>query len=273
MSANRSGMGCQRILAATAIPCPEGAGFYFKKQKNMKNILFLISVLASPIGLFAQTFITSNNASGDTSRVNGTGTLTAYNNLKATGNPVAVKWRVLDYSPNLTIAGTEWSLDGICDNITCYTGGPLLAGSSYKTDPYGSTSFGVFYALLGATNAPVGSTAWLRVSVSDTTIGGTFRTLTFIGTKNTSGVVQMAAGDDIQLFPNPAGANVVVSTGSREDVRSLVIYAADGRRVASQAVVGKVSTVSLDKLVAGQYFLSVLDAGGQVIAKRTFMHQ
>lgn len=237
----------------------------------MKNLLLTICMAASCSFAGAQTFITSNSATGDTSKVNGPSLLTAYNNVRATGNPVVLKWNVAGYSPNVSEVGTEWALAGICDNVTCYVSG-LLPGAVYTTEPY-TTSFGVFYALLDPTNAMMGSTAWVRVMAKDTATGGTTRTLTFIGTKHASGVTQVTAGDDIQLFPNPAGSNLIVSLGVKENVRKLVIYGVDGRQVMARQVDDKVITIPLQSIVSGHYYVNLLDASGNIVARRRFVHQ
>lgn len=237
----------------------------------MKKLLTIFIIAIGNIAS-AQTFVTENSSSGDSSIVNGDGTITVYNKIKATGSPVTIKWNVISYSTNLTAAGTQWGLDGICDNVLCYVGAPLFAGTVYTTDPYSSSGFGTFYVLLKSDNAAIGSTAWIQVKADDAAIG-TSRTLTFIATKNTTGVSNFVVSDDkIHIYPNPAGKNIIVSIGEGNTVKTINVYSADGKQLISQKVSDKITTLSLDALTSGVYFISLKNADGHTISSKRILH-
>lgn len=217
-----------------------------------------------------QTFTTQFAASGDTAAETGNGVLHIDNKIRATNNTVVVKWRVVDTSVNLGADGTPWVLAGICDNVLCYLGAPLLAGTTYTTDAY-TTSFGTFYALMDGTNAPENSTAWVRVNVRDTFASGTNKTLTFIANKQSTGIRQAVLEEGLQLFPNPASGSVFVSVPEGISSGNISIVAADGRQVILQAVTDKVNEVKLANLTSGIYFAQLRDASGSVVATRRFI--
>lgn len=241
----------------------------------MKNILTMLglSIVALAQPAMAQTFKTLRSANGDSAKVNGTGTIHVDIGLRSNGAPVTLKWNVLDYSTNLGASGTQWTLDGICDNNLCYVGAPLLAGQNYTTSPYDSTTFGTFYALLNSDNAPSGSSAWVRALVRDANPGGGSRTATFIATKNSTGITQSAVlGDGLQLYPNPSKATLFVSLPDNSKAKSLSIVSTDGKQVLAQQVTDKVLEVPVAQLAAGIYFIRLKDENGNTIATRKFQH-
>lgn len=242
----------------------------------MKKIITIIAFLSISCSYTAnaQTFITPNSVNGDSSIVNGAGTLTVYNKIKATGSPVILRWSIVGYSSNLTVDGTEWGLDGVCDNVLCYTGAPLFAlGSRFFTDKYTNASFGTFYALLNSDNALDGSLAWLKISAKDTSIGGTERILTFIGTKNATRIETMATlGDAINYFPNPAGNNLIVSLGNAA-AKTIEVFGIDGRLFIALMVNDNVVSIDLSELNAGPYIAIIKNNNGQVLERRTFIHK
>ena len=240
----------------------------------MKKILTFIAILSviTTQGANAQTFVSQRSANGDSAIGNGTGLLHIDNMLKATANQVTLKWNVVGYSTNIGVSGTPWTLDGICDNVLCYLGAPLLSGTVYTTAPYNSSAFSTFYALLNSDSAASGTSAWVRVRVRDTAMGSTDRTLTFIGTKNPAGVAQTVLGEGVQLYPNPANTSLFVSIPDNMDVKALSITGADGKRIKTQNASRGMSELDLNALPAGTYFLQLLGQNGIVIGSRRFIH-
>ncbi len=239
----------------------------------MKQILLAL-LAATALGnspATAQTFVTQFSGSGDTAVGNTTTSFNLHNDLRAMSGTVVVRWNVVGYSSNVTAAGTEWGADGLCDNITCYAGGTsLLSGTPRTTDAY-TTTFGTFYVIMNGTNAPNGSMAWVRVQVKDTAIGGTNRTLTFMATKGTTGIVQTSVSEDaLLLFPNPARNILNVAVTDASPVHSVTVCGLDGKQLLSQTLDKGAGTIPLEGLAAGMYFADFRDANGHRVATRRF---
>ena len=236
------------------------------------TLLVLICAWIPPV--CSQTFTTQTAANGDTAYANGTATLTVHNDIKSTGSPVTLIWNVSNYSSNISSSGTDWTLDGVCDNILCYSGAPLLAGKTYTTDPYSNLNFSTFYALLGASGAPVNTSAWVQVYIRDASMPSSSKTLTFIGTKNATGIAQATLqGEGLQLFPNPASHSLFVSIPDNKNLNSVSVYSMEGKEVLVQRILEKgVIVIAIDHLSSGSYFLRFKDSNGSTVATRKFMH-
>lgn len=173
----------------------------FIKNEKMKKTLTILGLLGMLFSnaVSAQTFVSQHTAEGDSSIESGSGVIKVKNYLKsASATAVVLDWHVIDTSLNLSRSGAIWALDGICDNKLCYSGTPLFAGAVNQSMPYADADFGTFYALLNSDNAPVGSSAWVKVSATDTATGGTTRTLTFIANKTPTAYSQF--GNQFMLF-------------------------------------------------------------------------
>jgi Secretion system C-terminal sorting domain len=242
----------------------------------MKKTLIAFACLASCSisTIYAQTFTTEKTASGDTSAKVGSGTLTIYNKIKATSAPVTLKWALVGNSSNISADGTEWLLDGVCDNVLCYVGKPLFEGTVYTTDPYDDKSFQTFYALFNSDNAVSGSTAWVQISVSDAAFMGTMKTFTFLGSKfDPTGIRHTTiSDDDVHLFPNPAGDILTVFTGGNNSISSITVMGIDGRQYQSDVIRDKMASLSLQSLAKGTYFVLLKNEQGAVVETKRFIH-
>lgn len=241
----------------------------------MKKTLLLAFITA--IGFTSvkgQTFTTQNAAMGDSSTASGSGIVEVYNKLKSTNTAaVKVSWRITAASTTLTGSNPSWTVNGFCDNVLCYTNATqLLAGQTYTTDTF-STAFEDFHALLDGTNAPVGSSAWIQVRVTDQT-SGYQRMLTFIATKTPTGVNSVkASDDDVQVYPNPAHDHINVRFDGNLGVKNVAIYNMIGKTVSYYRVQGSSAGLPLTDIPSGIYFIRLMDAQGHVVATRRFTHQ
>lgn len=74
-------------------------------------------------------------------------------------------------------------------------------------------------------NAALGLTAWIKVKADGAAMETSF-TLTFLATKNTTGVSNFVVSDDnTHIYPNLAGKNIIVSMAERGLAKKLMFIA------------------------------------------------
>lgn len=250
----------------------------------MKKTLLLSALL----GLFVYTGSTAQTfeaQAGDTSVAayfNGT-SLKVHNRLRSagTGN-VKVRWKVVNSS-----FGTNWSLVGLCDNVTCYPPSSTLDAnwkvtdtidnnySNSATTPINPDENDFHVEFDNMTAVPNGTSSFLRVQVQDNANASSERFLTFLATKGTTGVVSVTRSEDnVVIFPNPARDYVNVLFSAEAGVKNIALYNLIGKAVMVYRVQGSNSAkLELDNVASGVYFLRLMNAQGNVIATRRFTHQ
>ncbi len=208
----------------------------------------------------------------DTSRASFAGTgveIKCDNKIRSTSStPVYLKWNLVE-----KVTPTGWSLEGFCDNVTCYLPGGLAIGQPHVSAAYGSTD-GVFYALFKADAAPDGSQAYIRVRARDT-VTGYEKLFVYIATKGAAGIsVTRYEEDDVVLYPNPAREFLNVKYSPAAGVKTIGLYNLIGKPVVIYRTQSPASAeLRLDGVPAGVYFIRLQDAQGRVVATRRFTHQ
>lgn len=236
----------------------------------MKKLLLSLLMLLSFVGVQAQTFFSDNSARGDSAiKTGSSGDIYVYNMIRAASGTVDVQWSLSNSSPNLR--NNTWSLNGVCDNVTCIQATDLFNGNRYSA-VYGATSED-FHVILNADNAPVNSTAWLQINMKDKASSSS-RTLTFIATKTPLGITTTVRSEDnIKVFPNPARESVNVVFESSENIKTVGVYNLLGQPISMFHIVGNSANIPLNDAPAGVYFLRMFDGQGKIVATRRFTRQ
>lgn len=250
----------------------------------MKKTLLLSAVFGFALHTAsnAQTF---EAQAGDTARAEyfSGSSLKVLNRLRSTGSSsVRVQWKVVN-----SMLGTNWSLVGLCDNITCYPAATTLNSSWKTTDTidnnFSNSNTGAinpdendFHVEFdNMTNVANGTSSMLRVQVQDVANASSEKFLTFIATKGTTGVVTVTRSEDnVVLYPNPARDYVNVLFSPESGVKNIALYNLIGKPVMVYRVQGSNSAkLELDNVASGVYFMRLMNAQGNVIATRRFTHQ
>ena len=185
------------------------------------------------------------------------------------GSPINFDWKV----SSLSLA-SKWHVTSICDPNNCYseTKPGLLDGSSLFSTSSPVTS-GYFLLDFDADSAAFGTSS---TAVLEITSGSTTSKATYIGYKNTTGVVTYTRADDnISIFPNPAQSYIDVLYSPNSDVNTIAIYNIIGKVISVYKVTDKSSArceFNAD-MPSGIYLVRIADSKGNVIATRKITRQ
>ncbi len=202
-----------------------------------------------------------------------------HNKITNTGStPMTVNWRVIDHT--LPISWQEGA--GICDNVTCYTGGVLgQSASTPAAPPYTppgnmletDTFSGIldFKLQMGVGSAVTGGPFYITIEVSE---GTTTDTMTFAMYKYATNVNKTVKSDNnITIYPNPARSEVNVLFDANSDIRNIAVYNLIGKPVSVYRVSNGSAKLDIDNIPAGIYFMRFVDGTGKIVATRKFTHQ
>jgi hypothetical protein len=251
----------------------------------MKKLLLLGSIAILGLGSMRAQAQTFEFQAGDTSRssYSGADPFKVTNRVRATGaNPIRLEWRYLAGSSSIP---SSWGFDGVCDNIGCYPvstigGGAWMPSDSVDNSFTNTSGSGYllgdendFHAQFSNLSTAANGTAVVRVEVRDRALPTFTRTITFIGTKGTSGISTYRTDDNVVLYPNPASESVNVLFDERTGVKNIAIYNLIGQPVSVFHVNGNSANLPLGDAPAGVYFARLLDANGRIVATRRFTRQ
>jgi hypothetical protein len=232
-----------------------------------KTLLGVVTFMSLSLLSLGQTFSTQYPDTASAAS-NSASNIEVYNIITNTSSSdINIRWKVL--GSNIS---SGWNLEGFCDNKTCYT---TLAGVENEvSNPYVAGMQGDCHAIFGAANAPVNSSAWIRVSATDTANSSSTKTLTFIAYKFATNVVGVTKSDDeVVLYPNPARSHVNLIFSASLGVKNIAIYNMIGKMVDVYRVNGNSAKLELNEVPAGIYFVRLMNAQGQIVATRKFTHQ
>jgi hypothetical protein len=236
----------------------------------MKKIVKLI-VVALTVGCLsakAQLFTTAH----DTMFINANSLSASYHdNITIPGtSAVSIKWQIDTANSDFPadwITNTGGGSTAFCDNSGCYpssiiTSGLQLTASYTDTTP----DFHMNICLQGAT-----TTGTHHINVHFQTLGES-RYETYIVT-NALGVSNLSSGNEISVFPNPAGSQVSVSFNAGLGISRLALYSTLGTLITEQSVSGNTAMLTTEGLAPGVYFVRLLSAAGEVVSARRFLKQ
>jgi len=106
---------------------------------------------------------------------------------------------------------------------------------------------------------------------------GGFKNLTtymsYIHINAPSGIVDINAKDQINVYPNPATDFINVDFGTQTDRTTLVkIYSSTGQEIVSKTVAPNTNQIEINvnKLAGGIYFMQIDNGNGKPIVKKFF---
>lgn len=244
----------------------------------MKKILLLSAFL----GLTLHTAVTAQTFEaqmGDTSILgwaNGS-TFKIYNRLRSTSStPVTLRWRVLNPA---SAVPSGWTLTGVCDNLGCRSAATTLDNTWKESGMYDNSNFSPltndFHIQYDDMTTAPNATSVFQIQVQDVANNSSQKTLTFIASKGTAGVVKITRSEDeVVLYPNPARGAINVLFSADAGVKNIALYNLIGKPVMVYRVQGASSAkLELETVPSGVYFIRLLDAQGHVVATRRFTHQ
>lgn len=190
---------------------------------------------------------------------------------------VTYKWQYLHESSSYP---QGWSIQGVCDNVECRTpGGAWLNGevqNPFPIEPMTSNAKGLLEARI---SAPIGSPdgvgvfkvkVWTLDNGDETTVTQT-DSVTYIVEKGPTGVQALLVSDKrVGMFPNPTAGHLSVYADRSLNVTKGFVTNILGRKEMDFALEAgqEVNTINTASLVAGIYFVHLVDANGNVIATR-----
>jgi hypothetical protein len=234
----------------------------------MKKVI-LFSLVA--LGLLVQnSFAQSFSVAHDTSFAWTGGSVDVHQTMNNTsGGPLTISWKIIDH----TLA-SGWTVDGVCDNHTCYPDNVLTNNATYDAD---EVAAGVPMDLKVTFNAGAGSitsTSWVTAKVWDKNMPLNSKNITFIATRAPTGVSTVVRADDnVILYPNPAKNDVNVIFDQNAGVKNIAIYNIIGKAMSIYKVNGNSAKMNLENIPSGIYFVRLFDGQGRIIATRKFTHQ
>lgn len=251
----------------------------------MRNVLLSLfsAFFLFQAGTSSAQIVTENGRDTATGNYSGSGSdFKVYNRIKSgSSTPLTLKWTIISH--NLA-NGTGWDMttSGVCDNKLCYSyttsDNPFANGKRYESFQYDDKSFEGndhdFHVVFGTSNPTSGSSAYVRVYMEDAATSSA-RTLTFIATKNPTGVSTTTSYDDVVLYPNPATDAINVIYDPAAGVKTIAVYNLIGKLtgpIYKPANNGS-AKLSLGDMPNGVYFMRLMDARGHVVATRRFTRQ
>src|SRR5690606_15023804 len=157
-------------------------------------------------------------------------------------------------------------------NVTCITAISQMQATNVTNalTPSGTMDMKTLFL---ADSAAIGSSGWVSVKVFDPTAQLQSKTITFVGKKVATGVVDVTRSEDnVLLFPNPANDNINVVFPNME-IKSIAVYNLIGKAVKIFKVNGNSAKLDIADVPSGIYFIRLMNDRGQIMATRKFTHQ
>jgi len=199
----------------------------------------------------------------------------------------------------ITVAfATEASASGILGQIIDYSadGGTTFDTTGViVTSPFGASPSGLAYVdTVGNVTATSNAVGWHLVTADLTTAtavnnasnlivriryegsgvkntsGGNdrFDNVTVWGTASVTGVTNASAADaGYSLYPNPTATNVINLSAPTSGSKSITVYNVTGQLVYTTTVSGQQSTLTIDNLSQGMYYVNIGDNGANYSIK------
>lgn len=238
----------------------------------MKQICSLLLLLGlSSLGATAQSF---SLQMGDTVYVNPCYTYTSHNNIvNNTASTVTLEWKVIEN----TYPADWFATLGICDNMTCLYNSDIAVGVNHETMPYPVTPVGDFHILGDLASTSTYGPYVVRVRFNNKAIPTDTALATFIVTKcGAPTIVPTTATPNlgnVSVYPNPATSTLNVTADAAADIKELAIYTVTGRHIATYAAAGTTTSINVENLPSGMYFIKLLNAQGNLVTTRKFNRQ
>lgn len=185
--------------------------------------------------------------------------------VNLTSGAVTVDWRVIasDFP-------ADWRVNtGICDMVLCYnyTGlWPLGTVQSFTFFP-GADHYhlGIYFA-----NITSAGCYYLTVKMNNQAIPTDTAMATFIVCKPyPAGVPAVKTGDEVSLYPNPAGDVVNITYNSTAGIRTIIVTDMAGRAVSSVATTGEGNdTLDMTGIATGLYIVRLVNSEGATVATK-----
>jgi len=192
--------------------------------------------------------------------------ITLHDDINNTGSAgIMIYWRVIG-----TNFPANWKPGlGICDNTICFPSS-VLSGSVQSSlyDP----GLGLFDVMLDlSSDTTTTGTYWLTVRDSSAT---TVKNATFVIKRPPTSVTSYHTNnDDITIFPNPASDMLNISYSSGYDVKNIRICDIMGRVLIIKTVSGNNASINIRDLLAGNYFITMLNTENKILGIRSFSKQ
>ena len=241
----------------------------------LRNGFFiLVAVVFLSLSANAQLFVTQYDTvkasvSYSTSLVN------AITNISTdpTHKAIQLQWKIVatDFPANwrggnLSISDNQYAYTNVAGLLWNGTSGSTITSGSYD-----SAVIDDFHMQLDLTLADAG-THYLTVNIKDTT--GYNKNVVFVVTKSYLSVpVAAKSVDEVTIYPNPARNVVNVVFNENAGVKSAAVYNLIGKVEKTYLVSANSAMLDLENVPAGIYFIRLMDAHGNVVATRKFMHQ
>ncbi len=183
-----------------------------------------------------------------------------------------------------------WSLQGFCDNITCYTGTSVMLNAPYAPSPESDPVH-----VVSGINDPIGKLyPWIHAPLSTAAKGvGVLKLelktmhvvsaltplpeqvaeLLYIVEKTTDPVsVHKIVVDETSfvVYPNPATKNITIYAASKLNASKVLFTDVLGRTVLTKAIANNqtANVIDIESLQAGAYNVSIVDANGKIISSK-----
>ena len=250
-------------------------------MKKIYVFLFAAVTLLTSYTVGAQSFTRSNTSDTVHLIYSGSGNQDVHDNLAcASTGTVTLKWSVV--SCNFPSDWLSNGNPGICDANTCYSFGGtngLWPAATVETVSYGHTAgdYHLQITLVGGTsNATTTGTYYCTARIYNqfaSTSADTAYT-TFAVTWMPTGIPNVGkSGEDVLLYPNPAGDEINVVYDADADVKTIAVYNVIGRVMSVYKVNGNSANLNLENIPAGIYFARLANSKGEVVVTRKFTKQ
>lgn len=215
--------------------------------QKMKVGLAVIFVMATTF-VFGQSYtITPDDSIVDIAPFNDLTHFTIQQN-NITGNGMILSWQQISVS--VPVGWTAF----LCDNGTCFTNFPL----SGTMDTVGVGEYGFLSVGIDPTN--ILGTALIRYSVWDVNTPNQRDTLTWIITANGSmAISETEDPNSFTVFPTVADNQIILQTDC-ETLKSYFVFDASGKIVSTGNILSAHTTISVQDLPNGVYFISMADS-------------
>jgi hypothetical protein len=189
------------------------------------------------------------------------------NNL--TGSDLALNWKVIG-----TNFPTDWKdASGFCDPFACYSDLNMWPVATTKNFSLAS-GLAPFYLSIDFPITTSTGCYYTRVLLSNPAIATDTATATFIVCKSSVGVADVAKQYQVTIAPEPAQSTVHIQYDRAAGVREIAVFDMVGRQAYKQDATGATSTtIDLETLMPGMYFVRLYNSRGDVIATKRITRQ
>lgn len=189
------------------------------------------------------------------------------NNL--TGSDLALNWKII---------GTDFPADwkdaaGFCDPFACYSDLNMWPVATTKNFSQAS-GLAPFYLSIDFPLTTSTGCYYTRVLLTNPAIATDTATATFIVCKTAVAVTNVSNEQSVVITPNPAQSVLHIAYDKGADVRAIAVYDIVGRQLFKQEATGETrTTIDLEGMMPGMYFVRIFNGGGNVIATRQITKQ